>query len=142
MANTKQVQTDKKSGRVSRTPINGPRNILTVSGIDTEKFHPCWVNDIDDNVNKYLEAGYDFVTTDGDVIIGDRQINRDSQIGAKVSKNVGNNTTAYLMVIPMEYFEEDMKAYNEDLDEREQNWQAGLKQSVEGSYGSVKLERK
>jgi hypothetical protein len=140
MATLKQEQ-KKTTGRISRTPINGPRNILTVSGIDTNKFHPCWVNDIDDNVNKYLDAGYDFVTTDGDVVVGDRQINRDSQIGAKISKNVGNNTTAYLMVIPKEYYDEDMKAYNDDLDEKENTWKSGLKQSVEGSYGSIKIDK-
>lgn len=135
------AQVTEVKGRVSRTPINGPKNIMTVSGIDETKFHPCWVNDIDDNINKYLDAGYDFVLDDGTIRVGDRALNRDSQIGTKISKNVGNNVTAYLMVVPVEYYEEDMKRYHSSIDENEREWQTGQAQSVEGSYGSVRIGR-
>lgn len=138
---TTSKKTDLK-GRVSRTPINGPKNIMTVSGIDEEKFHPCWVNDIDDNINKYLDAGYEFVLDDGSIRVGDRALNRDSQIGTKVAKNVGNNVTAYLMVVPKEYYEEDMKRYHDEIDQNEREWQTGQAQSVEGSYGSVKISKR
>ncbi len=138
MATAKKQEVRSREGR---TPINGSRNIMTVSGIDEEKFHPCWVNDTDDNLFKYIDAGYEFVLDDGTIRVGDRSINRDSQLGTKVSKNVGNGITAYLMVIPKEYYEEDLAQYSKTIDDTEQDMLANAKQAVEGGYGSVKLSR-
>lgn len=136
-----QVKKEALKGRVERTPINGSKNIMTVKGIDETKFHPCWVNDIDDNLHKYLDAGYEFVLDNGEIRVGDRAINRDSQIGTKVSKNVGNNVTAYLMVVPVEYYEEDQANYNAQLDENEQGLRDSAR-SIEGGYGKVSISSK
>ncbi len=120
------------SERPKRVPINGSREILSVSGIP-DHLHPCWVNDIDNNIERYQGAGYGFWT--GDAIVGDRKIDSDSPIGTGViSKNVGNGVTAFLMVVPVEYYKEDQEALAAEIKEKEAVLFRNLKQG-EGRYG-------
>jgi hypothetical protein len=125
-----------RSGRPSRTPINGSRDKLTVQGQEAG-WHYCWVND--DNVAKYEAAGYEFVTHD--VVVGEKSINTASQVGGKVSMAVGNQVTAYLMRVLQEYYDEDMQAVQDDLDEKEAAMHATLNSGKDGQYGEVWITR-
>lgn len=124
-----------RSGRPQRVPLQA-RDILTVRGIP-EHLHACWVNDTDNNLERYLDAGYAFF--EGPTVVGDRKVDSNSQMGRRVSKNVGNGVTAFLMVIPKEIFEEDYKAEQRRVAESE----SALFRSIEkgeGRYGSIKQE--
>ena len=125
--------------RSARIPINGTRDILAVKGIP-EEFHPCWVNDTDNNIQKYLDAGYSFWT--GNAVVGDRKVDSDSPMASGViQKNVGNGLTAYLMVIPKDIWESDMAEYHKTIGEKESIMLRNEKQG-NGRYGSIKIEDK
>lgn len=84
------------------------RNVLKVEGI-RDGFHGCWVNE--DQVDRYLDIGYDFVRND--VIVGSRRVGAvadASRAGESViSKNVGGGQIGYLMEIPDEMYEQIME---------------------------------
>src|SRR5882762_1370888 len=119
-----------RSNRPQRGAIHGKRNKITVTGTEAG-FHYCWVNE--DNVERFLEDGYTFVTHE--VKVGDKAINKDSQIGGKVSKNMGNSVTAYLMRCTEEIYQEIMDMLNQEVDETEQTMKGSLNQSKDGQYG-------
>lgn len=126
-----------RSDRPKRQPINGYRDLLSVQGKE-EGYHYCWVNE--DKVPRYEQGWYEFVTHD--VIIGDKKVNTAAQLGGKVSLAVGNQMTAYLMRIPVEYYEEDMKAQANAVDEVEASMKAKLNSGADGQYGSVEIGRR
>lgn len=127
------------SDRPTRVPINGSRDIMNVKGIPAD-LHPCWVNDVDNNIERYQAAGYNFWT--GDAVVGDRKIDSDSQLGTGViSKNVGNGVTAFLMVVPEEYYQADQAALQAEITEKEAVLFRNLKQG-EGRYGKVEISSK
>jgi len=124
------------SDRPKRVPINGSRDIMNVRGIPPE-LHPCWVNDIDNNIERYQNAGYNFWT--GTAIVGDKKIDSDSPIGSGViSKNVGNGVTAFLMVVPVDIYNEDQTSLQSELAEKEAVLFRSMKQG-EGRYGDIKV---
>lgn len=131
-------QTEKSridDSRPKRVPINGGRDILTVKGIP-ENLHACWVNDY--NVERYKDAGYSFWT--GNVTVGDTKVdNASSLTDSVVSKAVGNNVTAYVMVIPKELYDEDQKAMAQEVKEKEAILFRQQKQG-EGRYGDIKVQ--
>lgn len=128
-----------RSDRPKRTPINGYRDILGVVGKE-DGWHYCWVNE--DKVPRYESAGYEFVTHD--VSVGDRKVNAASQIGGKVSMPAGTSISgavyhSYLMRVLDEYYEEDQKAMNDDLDEKERGMKESLNSGADGRYGKVEI---
>jgi len=125
-----------RSNRPQRGAIHGKRNKITVTGTEPG-FHYCWVND--DNVERFIEDGYEFVTHD--VKVGDKAINKDSQIGGKVSKNMGNGVTAYLMRCTEEIHKEIMDMLNKEVEETEATMKGNLNTSKDGAYGEVKVGR-
>lgn len=137
MRTTNQTEKSKvDDSRPKRVPINGGRDILTVKGIPDD-LHACWVNDY--NVERYQEAGYSFWT--GKVIVGDNKVdNASSLTDSVVSKAVGNNVTAYVMVIPKELYDEDQKAMAQKIKEDEAILFRQQKQG-EGRYGDIKVQQ-
>jgi hypothetical protein len=124
-----------RSGRVDRVPIHGGKNILTVEGQEPG-FHYCWVTD--GNAPKYERASYEFVTHS--VVVGDRRIDAAPGIGAKVSIPGGNGVTLYLMRIPTELYDSDMKTFHKNIDVMEQTMYE-TEASVPGRYGKVGREK-
>jgi hypothetical protein len=105
-------------------------------------FHYCWVNE--DRVDRYLDASYEFVTHD--VTVGDRKINAASQMGGKVSKKVGVNENGtpmlgFLMRVDEQLYLEDMKAHDDDVEERAQALSVSIGRSPNssGQYGKVEV---
>lgn len=137
MRTTNQTEKSKiDESRPKRVPINGGRDILTVKGIP-EDLHPCWVNDY--NVERYLEAGYSF--WNGKAIVGDNKVdNASSLTDSVISKAVGNNVTAFVMVIPKELYDEDQKAMAQEIKEKEAILFRQQKQG-EGRYGDIKVQQ-
>lgn len=123
------------SDRPKRVPINGSRDILTVRGIP-ENLHPCWVNE--DNVQRFLDAGYGF--WNGKAIVGDNKVDSNSGLTAGVvSKHVGNDVTAYLMVIPVELYNEDQKQLQQEISAKEAILFRSQKQA-DGRYGNIEVK--
>jgi len=123
------------SDRPKRVPINGSRDVLTVKGIP-ENLHPCWVNE--GNVQRFLDAGYGF--WNGKAIVGDNKVDSNSGLTTGVvSKHVGNDVTAYLMVIPVELYNEDQKQLQQEISAKEAILFRSQKQA-DGRYGNIEVK--
>ena len=129
---------DNRSGHLNRTPINGQRNKLVLKGVPPH-LHACWVNDSDEgqNVQAYLDAGYSFWTSKG-VTTQDRHVNTDSQVGAVISRNVGNGMTAFAMVCPTEIYLDECRRIDEDTDAKTETMFRN-QESKAGRYGKIKV---
>lgn len=124
-----------RSERPKRVPINGFRNKLTITGQE-----PGWHYFIcnDEDVDKFLAGGYEFVTHE--IQVGDRKIDNAQMVGGKIAIPVGNGMTGYVMRCPEEYYKEDMAAIQREVDETERSMIGGLNSKDDGRYGEVKIE--
>jgi len=89
-----------------------------------EGFHDHWFNDIPGRVDRALEAGYEHV------------VGKD---GKNVSRVVGvaeggGALTAYLMRIPEEWYKEDIKIEQNQIDEKEEMIRRGKFEAPEKGY--------
>ena len=123
------------SGRVSRTPV-GTRNILTVKGKDPNYVYRH-VNDIDDRISMFQEAGYELVQ-DESVVVGDKRVNAASSLGSAKAVSVGQGTKAYLMRIKRDWYEEDQAKKLANVADIER---ATKEKALDGTYGDLKLSR-
>lgn len=123
--------------RPKRVPI-GSRDILTVTGKEAG-YHYRVVNDTGDRVQKFLNAGYEFVASK-DVQIGDARVDNPSAEGSKAQVSVDKLTgqKAFVMRIKDEWYEEDQKAKQDRVKALED---AIKNPSGQTDYGSVKIER-
>lgn len=121
--------------RPKRIPVSGARDILSATNIP--KGHvPRWVNDYPPGrIQKYLDGGWNFLTRAG-VQTGDRTVNTGDSMSSLQTRNVGNNTVAYLMVIKEEFFKEDDKAKQDAITNREKAIFDRAKREIDG-YGSL-----
>lgn len=124
-----------RSGRKKRVPINGYRDVLKVEGQEPG-YHYCWVRN--DLVEKYQQSDYEFVTHE--VKVGHKKINAASQIGSSVTIPGGNGVTLHLMRIPNEYYDEDMEALHQEIDEKEAVMFQQLNSKEGGRYGEVEIK--
>ena len=125
--------------RVRRTPINGTRNVLTVSNTDPD-FHYRVVNDTGDRVARFQELGYE-VVTDPKHMIGDRRVATATSEGSPRTAMVGSGVTGVLMKIRKEWYIEDQAAKQADIDETERAMK-GEALAGEGRYGKIEVGRK
>jgi len=120
-----------------RVPL-GTRNRLSYP--ERKGYHRRVFNDDHDRIQRALGAGYEFVTESG-LTGGDPRAGDASQMGAKVSKQVGFGTTGYLMEIPDEYYNEDQKAKQERLNLQEAQMKRERTDGVTDLYGKVQIDR-
>lgn len=124
-----------RPSRPKRVPI-GLRNRFEVSNKD-EKFHYRIVNDVEDRIARFKEAGYEPVLASETQLTSNRV--QASQEGSIASMQVGGGVTGVLMKIPKEWYEEDRKQGN---DARAAAIEEGIKNpTLDGSYGSIKVSR-
>jgi len=95
------------------------------------------VNDREDRIRRFEEAGYNIVQ-DADLVPGEKRAGDASQVGAPVSKQVGGGMRAYLMEIPEEWYNEDQAVKQGQVDAYEQEMQR-TRGGVDGSYGDMKI---
>ena len=116
--NKRAEATSNRENKRERVPIGEPRGRLNVEGQEPG-FHYAFINDY--NVDHAQDSGYEFVTHN--VKIGMRHVNRPSNAdnSYKVSVPVGGGTIAFLMRIPQEFYDEDMKRLNARVDMTEQS---------------------
>ena len=129
-----------ENARPNRVPLfDQPRNILTVDGKD-DKFHYHWMHDKQNRIEKAIRGGYEVVTY-GDLKIGDRNVNsKKNDLRTPVTQKSGDVVVLQLMRIPLEHYNEDQAAKEEQIAEKEllmlsESEALGLK-------GSIKIERK
>lgn len=134
-ADKKEAISKAPSGRPSRTPV-GQRNILTVKGKDPNYEYRI-VNDEDDRISQFLEAGYELVA-DNDAAVGDKRVNAATSLGSSKEISVGQGMKARLMRIKKEWYEEDQARKLAHVAEIER---ATKEKALDGTYGDLKLTR-
>lgn len=126
-----------KQNRVQRVPIGQPRGRMTVEGKEPG-FHYAWKHA--DMVDDALDQGFEFVTHN--VKVGMRRIGAAKREDGSmaVAIPVGAGVTAYLMRIPQEYYDADMKEYHKSIDATEE----GIRRQSgnNGLQGTVEIARK
>ena len=137
MRDSKEKIDNKRQAR--RSPISGPRNVLTVAGVDNEMYEHRIVNDDGDRVKMFQARGWEIVQdTDNTITVGDRRLGVPSNEGSPVVVSLGGGNRGVLMRIPREWFEEDQQAKQDELDKLDD---ALRDQTSDGFYGKVKIER-
>ena len=122
--------------RKKRVSVTDGREILSVKNKE-DGFTYRWVNDIDGRVKGMEARGWEHV--DHDVEVGETRADSGSNVGSTVSKGVGRGTTAFLMRIENELYDEDQLAKQKMLDEKERAMKKQLNNGEDGQYGKVKI---
>jgi len=124
--------------RPVRVPI-GTRHVLTAP--QRAGFVRRFVNDSEERVKKFLEAGYTIVM-DSDIQVGDPGAGRDTPVGSPVTKAVGGGVKAVLMEIPVEWHEEDQKLKHTTIDDLEKQMCQNVMHNSSLDYaGELKISR-
>lgn len=127
--------------RPTRTPVSGARNILTVVGKDPNYVYR-WVNDNNAGmrIQMFKDGGWEVVSKDTDIKVGDKVVDQGSVVGSVTTRYVGQGTTAVLMRIPKEWYEEDQAKKQEELDALD----AAMRDegSAPGNYGSITIAKR
>lgn len=119
---------DRAENRPKRTPL-GARNRLSFGNQDPNFVYRV-INDVDDRLQRAQEAGYEFVVSDEQ--LGDKRAAEGGKIDSRVSKPVGNGVRGFLMRIPRDYYDEDQKVKQDQIDETEK---AMKPNTAKGEYG-------
>jgi hypothetical protein len=130
-------QSDSQSNtkkRPTRIPLHG-RDILTVRNKNPDREYR-WVNDIDDRLFRFSQAGWEFVTDKG-LVVGDPTVNADKELGSVIVKSFGT-TRSYLMSTSKEWYEEDQAAKALAIKESERAMYDNLNNTSDGRYGEVR----
>jgi hypothetical protein len=127
---------DRGKRATKRVPVSGNRDILTVLGKE-DGYMYRWILDIGNRIQKFEKAGYEIVTHD--VQVGDARVGTPEGLGSAVEAAAGGgNQRLVLMRIPEEYYREDQEAKEANIRALE----ASMGKDVEGTYGSIGIERK
>lgn len=122
--------------RPQRVPVSGNRDILSVTGKEPG-FVYRWVNDRGHSIAKFQAAGYEHVTHE--VVVGQLSVNGAEQKGGVTTINVGGATTAYLMRIREDWYNEDQAAKQADVDAMSEDIYRTLNNKEDGRYGNVDI---
>ena len=134
MAEKQQTKTTAVPERKKRIPVGTARDILAVNNQDPNYVYR-WVNDTPGRIQKFKDGGYEVVTAD--VEVGENTVDRNTKLGSAVTKAVGGVLTAVLMRIPREWYNEDQKAKEDSLAEKEQ-----IMYRADSDYGNVTVTRR
>lgn len=128
--------------RPQRVPLAEQRNKLTVSGLDANNFYYRWVNDRDDRLQRFLNAGYVFVEKSEIEGVGDPTVESSKGTDSRVVKSVGGPLKAYLMKIEKTLHADDQKMKQREIDETERAMRTlGKRHSAnqQADYGKIKI---
>ena len=136
----KTAKTEALPERKRRTPVAGPRNILTVMEKDPNYFYRFVRND-QGRIDWFQDRGYEVVTDTTEV--GDKTVDSGSQIGSAVTKHGGGGSTLVLMRIPREWYDEDQAAKEAEIAAVEATMKRPSVELGTGAYGpGLTLTRK
>jgi len=132
---------DRNETRQGRVPVASNRAPLAVKGFDHENFAGRWVDDRDDRLAMYLEAGYEFVPETVKDSFGDKTVDSSRGLDTRRKKPGGKGKTLYLMQLPRELYNEDQLAKQREIDQMERAMASPGSGSIEADvdYGQVSL---
>lgn len=135
MATQKEAIAKAPERRVRRTPV-GQRNVLTVTGKEPGYEYRI-VNDTGDRVADFVDQGWEVVEAK-DVRVGDKRINKPSELGSAATVSVGQGTNAVVMRIREDWYKEDQAAKQAYVNKTEE---AMREKALDGTYGKLEISR-
>jgi hypothetical protein len=132
---------DRQETRQGRVPVASNRAPLVVKGFDHDNFAGRWVDDRDDRLAMFLEAGYEFVPDTIKDSRDDRTVDSSSGLDTRMKKSGGKGKILYLMRLPRELYNEDQLAKQREIDQMERAMASPGSGSVDSDvdYGQVSL---
>jgi hypothetical protein len=127
-----------ETGRSARVPLGMKQASLGAS--ERAGYQRRWINDTAGRLQQAEQGGYTFVSRDPTA--------KSTDVGARTSQIVGpgengQGLRAYLMEIPMEWYQEDQRAKQKPIEDFEAALQG--KPAFEGAYtprsGGTRIER-
>jgi hypothetical protein len=123
------------SARPSRTPLS-QRNRLAVKNQEAGYSYRI-VNDVDDRVSRFQEAGWEVAPKEHVGAVGDKRVDNTSSLGSAATFSVGKGTQAVVMRIREEYAREDQAAKLNEIAELENTMKGDAKKASD--YGSFSV---
>lgn len=123
--------------RVTRKPLH-QRGPLTISGDKDPNFQYRFVNDVGSRIHQMKEAGYELVTDD-EMVVGESRVSDPTAQGSAKRVINKDGTVSFLMKQKKDWYEEDQKAKQAQVDELENSMKNEANQ--QGMYGSIKTSR-
>jgi len=125
------------TNRPKRSSFNSLRDVLATKGLPEGKVGR-WVNDTDDRIYRFAEAGWEFVT-DKNIVVGEPTVEANTEVGAVVCRKVGGGVTAYLMVLDKDEYDAREQERQDAITEQESTMFRDLNSGKDGTYGKVKV---
>lgn len=140
-------ETREAQARPKRISVNQQRDRLNVLGLDTKSFYYRWVNDVEDRILTFKNAGYEFVNKSEAKNLGDPTVDASAGTETRIRKGVGGGKVAYLMKLPLEWKKEYDAEKEAEILETERAMRrfkqdTGHSMSQEADYGHVELSSK
>ena len=123
--------------RVTRKPLH-TRGPLTISGEKDPEFQYRFVNDVGSRIYQMKEAGYELVTDD-EMVVGESRVSDPTAQGSAKRVINKDGTVSFLMKQKKDWYEEDQKTKQAQVDELENSMKNEANQ--QGMYGSIKTSR-
>lgn len=122
------------SARPKRTPLHS-RNRLSVKN-KQEGYTYRIVNDEDDRISRFQEAGWELCAEETVGAIGNKRVDNTSSLGTAAHFSVGKGTKAVVMRIPTEWYKEDQAAKQAEIDAVEATMKSDRSRS---DYGKTEI---
>lgn len=121
--------------RPKRVPVSG-RNRLEVKNKEPGYVYRV-VNDVDDRVERLMQAGYEICPEARVGAIGNKRVDSPSALGSSATVSVGKGVRAVVMRQKEEYYKEDQAAKQAEIDELESTMKTSR-----SDYGSMKINER
>lgn len=137
-------ETRESQERPKRISLNQQRDKLNVLGLDTGNFYYRWVNDVEDRLFLFKQAGYEFVEKSEIKSSGDPTVDTSKGTDSRIRKGVGGGLTAFLMKLPMEFKKQDDAEREAEILETERSMrrlksETGHRLSQDADYGNISI---
>lgn len=131
MARTQSVA----SARPQRTSL-GKRDRLAIKNRE-EGYVYRIVNDVDDRVENLQGLGYELCSKEQVGAVGNRRVDNTSSIGSTAHFSVGQGTKAVVMRIKSEWYQEDQRSKQAEVDEVEGTMKSDARKAAD--YGKLEI---
>lgn len=125
------------ANRPKRTPFSKTRRMTFQ---DRPGYKRRVFNDVDDRIQRAIEAGYVPVQDPKLRLESDKRTNADTQMGSVVRRSVGNGVSGMLMEIPEDIYNADQAAKVRETEEMELDLKRDAKRK--GLKGTLSIGRK
>jgi len=123
------------SARPQRASL-GKRDRLAIKNKE-EGFVYRIVNDVDDRVELLKGNGYEVCTVEQVGAIGNKRVDNTSSVGSAAHFSVGQGTKAVVMRIPKEWYDEDQRAKQAEIDAVEATMKSDARRAAD--YGKLEI---